>query len=447
MVRPALDLALAVARAGAAEEPPAPPPRSLRPILGFNRLPASARQIVLRTLDEDAAFRARVAAAAAGQEASLGRAAWLFLVRPDGWESEVEQLQAAAAEASSAGADARQERVAQRRLRGAEEAVQRAEEQLVQVRAELASANTALAAERQARRQAEAERDALQRRVASLERERDAAHRRAAAATNEARRVTKELREQQAMLVDRQNQATAGEAPADAAPATAEDGPAPSDWAAPGVNLDQVRVAVEEAAAAAERLGSALGAAAGALRPPVLGKESPAPSAPTPADRRTAGASRRPGRRLPVALPPGVLEASREAAEFLVRSPGMLVVVDGYNATLRRWPDHPITEQRQRLVQALAGLSARSGCEVHVVFDGSGDLATGSSVPRGGVRVTFSAAGVEADELILDLVDQAPANRPVAVATDDRRVRREAAARGANNMSQDQLFAVAALGA
>ncbi|MDP9442113.1 MAG: hypothetical protein M3P34_08055, partial [Actinomycetota bacterium] len=169
MVRPALDLALAVARAGATEEPPAPPPRSLRPILGFNRLPASARQIVLRTLDEDAAFRARVAAAAGGQEAPLGRAAWLFLVRPDGWESEVEQLRAAAAEASSAGADARQERVAQRRLRGAEEAVQRAEEQLVQVRAELASANAALAAERQARRQAEAERDALQRRVASLE--------------------------------------------------------------------------------------------------------------------------------------------------------------------------------------------------------------------------------------------------------------------------------------
>ena len=401
---------------------------------------------MLRTLDQDASFRARVAAVADGQEASLGRGAWLFLVRPDGWEGELDQLRAAAAEASSAGAEAREERSAQRRLRGAEEAAQRAEERLVQAQSELASANAALAAERQGRRQAEAERDVLQRRVGSLERERDAAHRGAAAATNEATRLAKELREQQETLVTLQNEPPAAVVPADAAAAD-DDGPALPAPPAPDVRLDQVRAAVEDAAAAAARLGAALGAAARALRPPASDDRTPAPTAPPRSGLQAEAPARRPQRRLPLALPPGLFEGSREAAEFLVRAPGMLLVVDGYNATLRRWPEHPITEQRQRLVQALAGLSARSGCEVHVVFDGAGDLATGSSAPRGRVRVTFSAAAVEADELILDLVDQVPGHRPVAVASDDRRVRREAAARGANGLSQEQLFAVAGLDA
>ncbi|MBW3614316.1 MAG: NYN domain-containing protein [Actinobacteria bacterium] len=447
MLGPALELAVAVARADALDDPPVQPPRSLRPILTFSRLPSSARQVVRRALDQDDGFRARVAAASGG-EASLGRASWLYLARPDGWESELEQLRAAAAEASSAGAEAREERSAQRRLRGAQEAAQRAEEQLAQARAEAASANAALTTERQGRRQAETERDALQRRVASLERERDAAHRRAAAATNELQRLAQELRERQAAppLPDPEP------APTPLPPASAASSAADhSRPAQPSVPLDQIRSAVQEAAAAAARLGAALGAAAAARGQDAAQEEPPEEPPPGPGPgpgrepRRRARPSRPVEERLPLVLPPGLLEGSREAAEFLVRSPGMLVLVDGYNATLRLWPEHPIAEQRQRLVQALAGLSARNGCDVHVVFDGTGDLARSPSLPRGRVRMTFSPAGVEADEVILDLLDQAPAHRPVAVATDDRRVRREAAARGANSLSQKQLFAVSAL--
>lgn len=445
MLRPALELALAVARAGSAEDPPVPAPRALRPILGFNRLPASAGQVVLRALEQDAAFRARVAAAVSQHEETLGRAAWLFLVRPEGWEGELEQLAAAAAEASAAGAEEREERSARRRLRAAQEAALRAEEQLAQARAEMGSVNAALGIERQVRRQAEAERDALQRRVGSLGSERDAAHRRAAAATTEAAHLTEQLREQQARLLGLQNQRLSDQARPELAASGGEKTPGPSAPPVPDVRLDQVRRAVHEAAAAASRLGAALGAAARALGEHALDEEADPPLGAGRVARPSEVPSRPPERRLPLPLPPGLLEESREAAEFLVRSQGMLVVVDGYNASLRRWPEHPITEQRRRLVQALAALSARSGCEVHVVFDGAGELARGSLPPRGRVRVTFSPAGVEADDLILDLVDQAPAHRPVAVASDDRRVRREAAARGANSLSQGQLFAVAGL--
>ena len=442
---------MAVARAGAVDEPPVQPPRSLRPILGFSRLPSPACQVVRRALDQDEDFRHRVAAVAADQEESIGRAGWLFLVRRPGWESELDDLASAAAEAASAGAEERQERTAQRRLRGAEEAARRAEEQLATTRAELAAANTAVGAERQGRRRAESERDALLQRFRSLERERDAAHRRAAAATNETARLSQELLERQALLPSPVEAPSAPASPADVATPASSPPPAPavpsgpSSPATAAVALEQVRVAVQEAAAAAAQLGAALGAAARALGPSAPDSGDPLPAVAAPETERRRRPSRPAEVRLPLALPPGLLEDSREAAEFLVRVPGMLVIVDGYNASLRRWPEHPISEQRHRLLQALAGLCARSGCDAHVIFDGTDDISRAIGVPRGGVRVTFSPAGVEADDLILELVDQAPAHRPLAVASDDRRVRREAAARGANGLSQEQLFAVAGL--
>jgi predicted RNA-binding protein with PIN domain len=84
-------------------------------------------------------------------------------------------------------------------------------------------------------------------------------------------------------------------------------------------------------------------------------------------------------------------------------------------------------------------MGARTGATIHLVFDGDGPTTSGSAVRRG-LRVSFTPEGTEADEAILGIVDATPLDRPVAVATDDRRVRREAAARGANVLTQEQLF-------
>ena len=61
---------------------------------------------------------------------------------------------------------------------------------------------------------------------------------------------------------------------------------------------------------------------------------------------------------------------------------------------------------------------------------------------RAAVRVTFSPPGIEADDVILGLVDTVPIHRPVVVATGDRRVQEEARRRGASVISSDQLLAV-----
>jgi predicted RNA-binding protein with PIN domain len=149
-------------------------------------------------------------------------------------------------------------------------------------------------------------------------------------------------------------------------------------------------------------------------------------------------------RRRAVALPPAILDDSTEAAAHLVRTPGILLVVDGYNVTLSSWPGLDLADQRQRLVDALAELTTRAGTTAHLIFDGvaGGNRLQPPPVARRRLRVEFSPSEVEADELIISLVGGLDPAHPVVVATDDRRVRREVSDRGANVISVEQLRAV-----
>jgi predicted RNA-binding protein with PIN domain len=146
---------------------------------------------------------------------------------------------------------------------------------------------------------------------------------------------------------------------------------------------------------------------------------------------------------VPATLPPGILEDSPEAAEHLARLRGVVMLVDGYNVSHAAWPRTPVAEQRRRLVDALGELAARTGGDVRVVFDGA-DSAEPPVVPATAqaVRVRFSPAGVEADDVILDAIGDVPEGRPVVVASSDRRVRDEARARGANLVRSSQLLSL-----
>ncbi|MGH9226446.1 MAG: NYN domain-containing protein, partial [Acidimicrobiales bacterium] len=141
--------------------------------------------------------------------------------------------------------------------------------------------------------------------------------------------------------------------------------------------------------------------------------------------------------------PPAVFDDSLEAAAHLVRVPGVVLLVDGYNVSQAGWPGLSIAEQRRRLVDALAELSARTGAEPRVVFDGA-ELAMPGVVPMTGqaVRVTFSPPGVEADDVVIESAGQLPLSRPLVVASSDKRVQSGARQAGANVISTEQLLAV-----
>ena len=430
-----LQLAVDLARAGAGATPAFEPPRALRPFLNFNRLPDSALAAVRRAVDEDEAFRARVEALA--DEAELGRAGWLFVARPPGWEEELAQLAGQAHDRVEAEREEREERRAVRRVTAAEAATKRAEAAAERARAEAASATAELAAERKGRRAAQEEAARLARRVASLEGERDSARRRAtdlAAEIDALRGETESVRAQLRAQADEAARLRAAP-PLDppAAPAAAA--------ALPPIDVERMAGAVAAAAAAADALGRALAEASAALGPVTRDAEDPAPPVPPPPSPPGRPPPAR--RRRPPALPPAVFDDTVEAAAHLVRVPGVLVVVDGYNAAKALWPDVAPLELRERLVDALSELEARTSADIQVVFDGA-DL--GGPAPRPSarrrVRVTFSPADVEADDVILDLVDGLPPDRPVVVASSDRRVQEGARDRGAGVISSAQLAAV-----
>jgi len=189
--------------------------------------------------------------------------------------------------------------------------------------------------------------------------------------------------------------------------------------------------AVGEAAQAAGQLARALERLAARLEPGDLPAVDP-PAGRTRRDRRPTTPRRR-----PPTLPGGVHDDSPEAADHLVRLPGAALLVDGYNATMATWPGRDLPEQRRRLVDALDQLEARCGVQATVVFDGVEEAVRRSASRR--VDVRFTPAGVEADDVILDLVDALPGERPVVVASDDHRVRDGARRRGAHPIGTDQL--------
>lgn len=444
---------MVVARAEQQADPPVPVPvpAGLRRFVGFAHLPAAARRAVRRVVDDDGAFRERVASRAT--EELVGRAGWLWLARPDGWGDELAELVAAAAGRAEAAAVEREERSARKRAEAAEQQLERSRSAEARARRDADEARAALAEERHARRAAEALRAGLEARSAAAEAGRADADARAARAEEEARgaaagaagaaREADALRARLAAAEARAEHLEAERADLAAALDRAASGPAP-------LAGGSVAAALADASEAVHRLADALDVLAGRAGPegrppgpgpgPGPGGRAEAPSgrtAPGPPPRRPPGVSRR--RRRPLVLPGGVLDDTREAVEHLLRVAGVLLLVDGYNVAKLGWPDLPLGEQRGRLLDALAGVAARTGSEIHVVFDGADVPAPVTEVARP-VHVRFSPPGVEADDVLLALVDEVPPQRPVVVASDDHRVRDGARAGGANTVGARPLL-------
>jgi predicted RNA-binding protein with PIN domain len=487
-----VEAALAVARAGLTADPVVLPPPALRRYVNFSKLPARSLDAVARVVDGDDEFRARVAAAV--DEAQVGRAGWLWLTRPEGWSADVAEIEAAATAQAADAAAQREERAATRKLAAAQAAVARAEADATGRLAELDAARADLAGERAARTVAEervAELEALAADLtaarADLIRKLKDAEARLVDRGTEANVLKARLR---ALEADsRQRNAVDGEAtaapphgaasaqaspppsppavrPADAPPSSpvapadspATAGPGPG-VGAPAPATDRpipaaVTAEIARAAAGAAGLAEALSRLAHLLgddrrRPAAPGAPRTAGSAPnvapTPSDAavpEVAATGSRP-RRMPLALPGGMFDDTVEAAEHLLRTPGVVLVVDGYNVTMQGWPELSGADQRRRLVVALSDLAARTASQVEVVFDGAEVEPLPVPTPtRPLVRVRFSDPGVEADDVVIDLVCSIPAATPVIVASSDKRVREGARRFGANLLHARQLVAV-----
>ncbi len=152
----------------------------------------------------------------------------------------------------------------------------------------------------------------------------------------------------------------------------------------------------------------------------------------------TAPTSRAPTRRVTPVLPGGVVADTPGGVEAMLRTPGVVLVVDGYNVTKRVWSDATPSEQRERLGIAATALDRRLGCDIALVFDGDGSAPL-PGIRHGRVRVLFSDADEEADDVVVREVASLPKRVPVVVASSDGWVREHAAAEGAIVVSADAL--------
>lgn len=415
LLEPLAELAIAVARRDGSD-PKAPiPPKALHPYLRFAKLPAAALTAAIAATDADEGFRARVAQACA-DDASLteGQRAWL--VRGEGWEEEfARELDAAAA----VHAEERAERT-DAELR---ERVASLEQQLADRSERLAEAHQELDRLRRAV-------DAQEADLAALRQERDRWEEKAAAADEARHRAVRELKDTEARSVDRLERVRRLEAEVEALSTGARSAAAPEPTAQQqdGVPLDALRPLSERLQELASEVAALAQGAGGAPQPDD-----------EPSGRRAA--TSRPRRRR-FRLQHGILEGTPEAALHLLSVPDAVVLVDGWNVSMLGWPDLPGPLQRQRLVDALGGLAARTGAEVHVVFDGiaSGGAPVAQGASR--VRVQFTPEGVEADDRILELVDAVPPERHVIVVSNDRRVRAGADERSANVVGSTELLSL-----
>ena len=395
---PLLELAFSVAQKGNKKKPRIAPPQRLVPMLRFTRMPARARQTIHDVLDTDPDFRARVLASA--EERSVGRVGMAFLERNDGWEELIARFVEVADEPIiDRSGDTRK---LEHRLEVAERSAARLEAERDAAVAEASELRATADAAVAAAAAAATELDGLRSDVARLTEERQ----RAVAELKQtelvmARHVTeRKLVEQQ--LADM----TAAQL------RTVAEGGAIGD------------AEVRERADRLRGMLAALGTEVAELR------ERATPSR-TVVERRT-----------PMPLPPGMHDDAAEALEYLLRIPGILVLVDGYNVTRTNHDDWRLEDQREWLAQGLRNLSARTSAVFDVVFDGADVGAVAGGGRDRGVSVRFSPEGVEADDVIIERSGRVDLDRPLLVISSDRRVQAGAAANGANIAASGQLLAV-----
>ncbi len=123
----------------------------------------------------------------------------------------------------------------------------------------------------------------------------------------------------------------------------------------------------------------------------------------------------------------------------------MHLIIDGYNVMHalpvgREWPGRTFQDRRNHFLDRLRRYAEGRPHRITVVFDGGkGGEALGGAENVGGIEVSYSSLGVEADHLIRGMVERARVPGEILLVTSDKRVASHAHGLGASTARADEL--------
>ncbi len=457
LLHPLLDSAGDVLRA----LPPDEVPVVLRAITGFDRRGLArgpARQQLRRSLDIDDSFRARsIEHFLARPEVQIVSDTWrpeacvelvveasergdlpllaslLYAQQPTGWEFGLGAACGAYAQTRHDEDENADQHALNVRIVELEEARRRAEQTSGEAEDTARRLDLELREERRSRRAREVDSERrvgdASRRVEELERaldvarrQADAAHQRQQTATDRSRSLQEEGRRTRAQLDEAQEQLR--------------------NATAPGAGLRQEDLqALADAASLARRLADGLGGVvAHAQGKGALPAKTTAPTPDAGVGEVDRAGAPKPTRRVELVPPPGLIADVPEAIDAMLRRPGVVVVIDGYNVSMTAWPELSVAEQRDRLVSAVAEMALRTRAAVTLVFDGA-DVGRVTPPRRPGVRVVFSPPGEKADPVVVREIAALPLVTPVLAVSSDQWVRTNSELQGARGVGSDAFLA------
>ncbi len=396
-LRSALEFALLMATEGQKLKPPMKVSAGLRTFMKQQRVPSASLPALRRVVERDDDFRQRLGRGAVRE--LVDDVGLLWLQRPDGWESKIEEL-VAAIEVAAADADlATQLRRSEKRREAAASVAARGQAEIVSLAQAVTQRDVVI--------------EGLRTDVVKLGEE-----------LNTMKAELIDVRNELRHARDRESAAVSRLTAAEGAMREAQH----AQYDAEHVRDDVLSHRAHEVADRSELARLATSAEALAAQLTALSAET------------GAGLARRPPERRALSLPGGVLGSSSTAAEFLLRC-GASVLIDGYNVAKLAWPKLDLVGQRVVLVDVVENLARRFGSDITIVFDGA-DVIGATADGRRVVRVMYSPAGVTADDVIRDEVRRLPKTRPVVVVTSDQEIVRDVRAMGANTLFSDQLLSL-----
>lgn len=123
----------------------------------------------------------------------------------------------------------------------------------------------------------------------------------------------------------------------------------------------------------------------------------------------------------------------------------MHLVVDGYNVMHalpvgQEWPGRSFKERRNVFLDRLNAYTGERAHRVTVVFDGAkGGDEMGGSETHGGIQVLYTARGIEADQVIRELVERASPPGEILLVSSDKSVSGYVRSLGASTARADEL--------